>query len=228
MEYPKIATLFERNEDLSIDPTRLKRPVYGTIKEWDVTEKVDGTNIRVSFMPGAPAGVDTVGAELVAVPPAVYFNGRTDAAHIPGDLLQNLAKLFPVEKLAARFQTPVVLYGEGYGAGIKKVGNLYRPDKSFILFDVLVNGTWWVNTREVQEVAKSLEIDAVPYIGRWSLDHIIRMVKDGVISRLMPNAPSTQDTAEGIVARPIETLFDSRHERVILKRKTKDFQAWKR
>lgn len=35
-------------------------------------------------------------------------------------------------------------------------------------------------------------------------------------------------TAEGIVARPIETLFDKRMERVIIKLKTKDFMAGKR
>jgi hypothetical protein len=34
--------------------------------------------------------------------------------------------------------------------------------------------------------------------------------------------------AEGIVARPIETLFDKRMERVIIKLKTKDFIAGKR
>lgn len=220
MEFPKIQTLFDRNEDFSIDPTRLKHPVFGTIKEWDVTEKVDGTNIRVMYTPVCNLVLregDVVG------PAKVEFRGRTDAAQIPGDLITVLAKLFPVEKFTSQFQTPVVLYGEGYGAGIQKVGKLYRPDKSFVLFDVLVDGKWWLNTQQVRDVAKSLGCDVVPYLGRFSLDQIIEEVRNGVSSRLNDVCPS-----EGIVARPIETLFDSRHERVILKLKTKDFQAGKR
>lgn len=218
MEYPKIQTLFERNEDFSIDPTRLKRPVYGTIKEWDVTEKVDGTNIRVMFTPERNEGI-------ILYPATVKFGGRTNAAIIPGDLLQNLAKLFPVEKLAAKFQTPVVLYGEGYGKGIQKVGGLYRPDKSFILFDVLVDGKWWLSTSQVQDVALSLGCNVVPHLGRMTLDEIVGLVQRESWSDI----PATNlCPREGIVARPIETLFDSRHERVILKLKTSDFKAGKR
>jgi hypothetical protein len=224
MEYPKINTLFERNEDFSIDPTRLKHPVYWTIKEWDVTEKVDGTNIRVIYDPGRTATGPEVDCwdQQLGIEPSVRFAGRTDAANTPGDLLQNLAKLFPVEKFTAQFQAPVVLYGEGYGAGIQKVGKFYRPDKSFILFDVLVDGKWWLDTKAVQEVAKSLECDVVPYYGRFTLDQIIDMVRTGKKSCL------GDLEQEGIVARPLETLFDSRHERVILKLKTKDFVAGKR
>lgn len=227
IEYSKIDTLFERDPTtFVVDPTKLKHPVFGMFKEWDVTEKVDGTNIRVDFLPGAPAGIDTVGAELVPVPPVVYFNGRTNNAKTPEDLLANLAKMFPAEKFTPHFQTPVTLYGEGYGAGIQKCGGGYRGDKSFILFDVLVDGKWWLNTKQVQEVAKSLDIRVVPFLGRYSLDEIITMCQQGMPS-MIPGCAEGQ-RSEGIVARPIETLFDSRGNRVILKLKTKDFVAGKR
>ena len=220
MEYPKIETLFERDkETFVVNPTKLKKPVFGTISEWDVTEKVDGTNIRVMYYPKVV--VDFGGP--ITTPASVRFAGRSDNAQIPGDLLAYLQKTFTVELLSQHFQTPVVLYGEGYGAGIQKVGKLYRPDKSFILFDVLVDGQWWLDTMKVREIANSLGIDVVPYLGRFSLERIIDEVRNGVSSRLCDSCPS-----EGIVARPIETLFDSRHERVILKLKTKDFVAGKR
>jgi len=223
MEYPKIQTLFERNEDFSIDPTRLRRPVFGTISEWDVTEKVDGTNIRVIFTPEGFPGENFTDAR----PATVQFRGRTDAAILPKDLYQTLQDLFSVELLASQFQTPVVLYGEGYGAGIQKVGRLYRPDKSFILFDVLIDGQWWLNTEKVREVASQLGCDVVPYLGRMSLDAIIGMVRrDGWSDLVTGTAPLCP--REGVVARPIDTLFDSRHERVILKLKTSDFKAGKR
>lgn len=215
-EYTKIDTLFERNVDFTVNPDKLKKPVFATISQWDVTEKVDGTNIRVMFEPALDDGEKGRDA-------SVRFGGRTDNANTPGDLLQNLAKMFPVEKMAEHFQTSITLYGEGYGAGIQKVGKLYRPDKSFILFDVLIDNKWWMDTMQVREIAGILGIDVVPYFGRMTLPAIINLVEGSFQSELNVDCP-----AEGIVARPIETLFDKRHERVILKLKTKDFVPGKR
>ena len=49
-EYPKIDTLFERDSaSFVVDPAKLKASVLATISEWDVTEKIDGTNIRVTL-----------------------------------------------------------------------------------------------------------------------------------------------------------------------------------
>lgn len=48
MEYPKILTLFDRKEDFSVNVESLKAPVLATISAWDVTEKIDGMNIRRS------------------------------------------------------------------------------------------------------------------------------------------------------------------------------------
>ena len=44
VEYHKIDTLFERDENFVVDTGKLKQPVLGTISQWDVTEKIDGTN----------------------------------------------------------------------------------------------------------------------------------------------------------------------------------------
>jgi len=220
-EYPKIQTLFERNpETFVVDHSKLKHPVFGTISEWDVTEKVDGTNIRVMFDPMIVAE----DSPYTSPGPIVSFNGRTDNAQIPGDLVQYLIKTF-TPKLFTCFDTPVVLYGEGYGAGIQKVGKQYHLDKSFILFDILIDNQWWLNDSQMRAVAANLGIQAVPYLGRWTLPEIINNVQAGFLSTCSANPTLL---AEGIVARPVETLFDKRHERVILKLKTKDFVAGKR
>lgn len=54
MIYPKIETLFERNPNFTVDPLKLKSPVLGCINPWEVTEKIDGTNIRVFFPSWGP------------------------------------------------------------------------------------------------------------------------------------------------------------------------------
>lgn len=210
-EYHKIETLFERDEKtFVVKPDQLKSSVLATISSWDVTEKIDGTNIRVML--------DENGE--------VTFGGRTDNAQLQTDLLQKLYKMFPADKLKEVFwlegkPTNAILYGEGYGAGIQK-GGVYRPDKSFILFDVLVANQWWLDWDNVKDVAAKLNLDVVPYLGRMTLDQIIELVKSPFQSKI------GTAVSEGIVARPIEPLFDKRGKRIIIKLKTKDFAAGKR
>ena len=210
MEYHKINTLFERGEDFRVDETKLKSPVIGTIKEWDVTEKIDGTNVRV----------------MLSETGEFKVNGRTDNAQMPGDLVMKLVNQFTVEKMKSAFwlndqPVSVVLYGEGYGAGIQK-GIAYRADKAFILFDVLVAGKFWLDHAAVDDVAAKLGCDVVPYLGRMTMEQIIDLVRTPFLSKIGTGM------AEGIVARPIETLFDKRGERLIIKLKTRDFVGGKR
>jgi hypothetical protein len=211
IEYPKIDTLFERDEKtFVVNPEQLKSPVLGTISSWDVTEKIDGTNIQVK--------IDEAGE--------VTFGGRTANAQLQADLLQKLYKMFPAEKMKEVFwlegePTEAILYGEGYGAGIQN-GGAYRQDKSFILYDVFVGNQWWLDWENVKDVAAKLGVDTVPYLGRMTLAEIVAEVRQPFYSKI------GTATAEGIVARPIEPLFDKRGKRIIIKLKTKDFIAGKR
>lgn len=211
-EYHKIETLFERDAStFVVDPAKLKASVLGTIREWDVTEKIDGANIRV----------------MLSKDGAVSFGGRTDAALIPADLVQYLIRTFQPDALKSALglndAEPVdaVLYGEGYGPGIRK-GGLYRKDKAFILFDVLIGGQWWLSRTSVADIGAKLGIDIVPYLGRMTLDQIVDMVRNPFPSKI------GTAMAEGVVARPIEALFDKWMKRIIVKLKTKDFVAGRR
>lgn len=208
--YHKIETLFERDpETFVVNPRRLKSPVLATISEWDVTEKIDGTNIRV----------------MLSADGEVQFGGRSDNAQLPTDLLLKLMQMFPAERMKQALwindPVPAVLYGEGYGAGIQKGGS-YRQDKSFILYDVLIDGKWWLDKEAIDDVASKLGCDVVPYLGRMTLDEIVSLVRNPFASCI------GSGMAEGIVARPIETLFDKKMARVIIKLKTKDFVVGKR
>lgn len=209
-EYHKIDTLFERDEAFVVNPNILKSSVLATIREWDVTEKIDGTNTRV----------------MLAANGEVSFGGRTDNSQIPADLIQYLIRTFDREGMQSVLwldgePQEVVLYGEGYGAGIQKGGS-YRPDKAFILFDVLIAGKWWLGREAVEQTAADLGIEAVPYLGRMTLEQIVEHVREPFTSKI------GTAIAEGVVARPIETLFDKHMRRVIIKLKTKDFKPGKR
>lgn len=205
-EYHKIETLYERDEKtFHLKPELiLKNPTYGLLKVWQFTEKIDGTNIRCIW--------DHTTGKLT-------FGGKTDNAQIHADLVRYLYENIPVENVRQVFpDVSAVIYGEGYGAGIQKGGD-YSDKKQFIVFDVLVDGKWWLNWENVCDVAAKLHLDTVPFIGEMSLEAATEMVRAGFPSRL--NGGKAK--AEGLVGRPAETLFDKKGARLIVKLKTKDF-----
>jgi hypothetical protein len=78
---------------------------------------------------------------------------------------------------------PAVVYGEGYGAGIQGGGD-YSPTKQFIVFDVLVDGKWWLSDANMRDVADKMGLNAVPFIGEMALESATLMVQAGFRSRL--------------------------------------------
>jgi hypothetical protein len=210
-EYGRIDTLFARDEHFALTD-QLRNPVIGELKHWVVTEKIDGTNIRV----------------CLTAEDEVLVGGRTDRAQIPGDLAAYLYRTFTPEVMKGlrRDDDPIqiCLYGEGYGAGIQKGGGLYRKDKGFILFDVRIDDRWWLSDDAVTDIAVQLDIPRAPILGSWTLDHIVSAVREGIPSE----TAETARMAEGIVARPVMPLYDHRGNRLIIKLKTHDFEIAKR
>ncbi len=203
MEYPKIETLYERDMNtFKVRPGVLKNPVYGLIKTWQWTEKIDGTNIRCIFKGGQ-----------------LTFGGKTDNAQIHADLVKWLYENVCLDRMCEIFPgADAVIYGEGYGAGIQK-GGLYSPTKKLIVFDVLVGGKWWLNWENTCDVADKLGLETVPFVGEMTLEAATQLVRDGFKSRL----GTGEMAAEGLVGRTLETLFDKKGARLIVKLKTKDF-----
>jgi ATP-dependent RNA circularization protein (DNA/RNA ligase family) len=208
-KYGKIETLYER--DLSTFKVRvgeLKNRTYSLLKTWYWTEKVDGTNIRCIWQDGK-----------------VVFGGKTDNAQIHADLIKWLYENVSPEKLREAFpdvapECETVIYGEGFGAGIQKGGGDYSPIKKIIVFDVLIDGKWWLSYKNVCDVARKLGLDVVPSFGEMTLEDATEFVRQGFKSKCAINVSKD---AEGLVGRPLETLFDKKGHRLITKLKTKDF-----
>lgn len=204
MEYHKIETLYERDEKTFKVTGVIRNRTYSLLKTWHWTEKIDGTNIRAIW--NHETGKLT-------------FGGKTNNAQIHADLVRHLYENLPVENVRAVFpDVPAVIYGEGYGAGIQKGGD-YSATKKFIVFDVLVDGKWWLSWDNVLDVAAKLHLETVPEFGEMPLEQASEMVRAGFQSKL--NGGKMK--AEGLVGRPLETLFDKKGARLIVKLKTKDF-----
>ena len=211
--YPKIPTVWLRDPDTKnrfLLESQYATPEldYLALCRWEFTEKIDGTNIRIR--PADPT-------EPVGVQNGLEVHGRTDAAQVPPHLLAAIRALEIERNWAATFdREPATLYGEGYGPKIQK-GEKYADQPGFILFDVRV-GDWWLQQRDVEAIAEELGIRSVPTIGRGSLLDAVeqcRMGFESTFGRFM---------AEGIVAKPMNQLFNREGERIITKVKCRDFR----
>ena len=233
IEYGKIETLYERDkETFKVIPGKVRLPEAELIKRWLVTEKIDGTNIRVIIETGgvvtsiAAGAIGMLGATL---PTKVEFRGRTDKVQVPPFLLAKLAEMLPPERCGSAFDDfmEVILYGEGYGARIQKGGGNYREGVSFRLFDVAVLNApsgqwWWLEWENVQDVARKLGIETVPILGIESLDFAAGGVGD--FSRVAAQENDNVSLqVEGIVARTDPMLFRRNGQRLMWKLKSKDF-----
>ena len=210
-EYIKIETPFNRKvngtKKLIEGDWRNETLEYLKDNKFICTEKVDGTNISIVWDGHK-----------------VTFNGRTERAQIPANLMNKLIELFSGETNEQLFEQkfgemPVILYGEGYGTKIQN-GGLYRDDVSFILFDVyLPDDNIWLKRESVEDIAKAFNIDVVPIILTGTLQEAISFVKAKPTSRV----GKCQAPMEGLVCRPVVELYDRMGRRVIVKVKVRDF-----
>lgn len=206
-EYNKIDTLYIRDIDgtkkLIEGLFRSKAVEFCKDLTWQFTEKIDGTNIRVMWDGHK-----------------VTYGGRTERASIPAHLMNKLIELFGSEETEQLLEQifgekEVIFFGEGYGAKIQN-GGLYRPDVSFILFDVMINGNYQ-DRAMVEQAAKQFGLEIVPIVLEGTLQEGVDYVKSKPMSTI-GTAPM-----EGLVGRPKVELQDRCGNRLIVKIKARDF-----
>ena len=215
-KYCKIETLYVRDKETFKVTDEIRCPEFENIKKWLVTEKIDGTNVRVLY-------TDYGEQEY-----KIEFRGRTDKADMPPFLQKELERMFSHTKTLEIFNeaTNVCLYGEGYGARIQKGGGNYREGVSFRLCDVWIDG-WWLKWDDVVDVADKLAIRTVPRFGVRTLEEAIKCV--WMKSSLAKEENNRSDVdAEGIVVRSYPLMLFRSGNPIMWKLKKRDFVAGKR
>ena len=214
-KYHKIENIFQRETTGS---KKLMDGCYNDLTveylancKWVCTEKVDGTNIRV-YWNGY----------------GITFGGRTEKSDIPSHLLEKLTEMFlnpETEQLFEQMfgEKEVILFGEGYGNRIQKVGSLYREDVGFILFDIWVgteeNGCYLARENVVQ-IGSALGLEIVPIVYCGSLSGAVEYVKNKPLSVV----GGERVPMEGVVARPEIEIRARDGKRIIVKIKACDFE----
>lgn len=199
--------------------------------DWLWRAKIDGTNIRIIINRDEDGTL------------AAWFGGRTDRAETPQPLIRRLIHIFddPNRRKAMdecfnylKSDETIVLYGEGFGAGINKGGD-YGP-VDFILFDITVEGQW-LKQEAVEDIADRLDIQCVPIVGFGTINEAASMIDQmahGVPTGNVKFGSGWKEhrdmwpdkEPEGIVLAPRygANLFDRKGNRILTKLKLKDYR----
>ena len=214
-KYNKIYSPFERHTERErrnkLDFTQWtsqELKLLAGVPGWHVTEKVDGTNVRVHWDGHK-----------------VTYGGRTDAAQMPVHLVNALDMLFHEEIFEQTFGERVVtLFGEGFGPKIQKVGGLYSDKVGFALFDVYgEQGDYWFSPDAVRDIGLAMGIGKATVVGEdYTLYEVMKVVGKGFVSTYSGNT-CDQFFAEGLIARAPLGLRDRSKGRIMAKVKHVDF-----
>ncbi len=227
MLYPKIETLYERDPvTFKVIPGKFRNETYALINKWEWTEKIDGTNIWVSFgevsRPVNDIYHKVIYKDQDSTQYGVRYGGRTENAQIPKGVIEYLDATIDSKILYEIFgNKPVIIYGEGYGPKIQSGGG-YSSIQKFIVFDIKVCNHW-LKMSDIEDICFKLGLDVVPVIrSNASIEHAVELVKYGFTSSLA-SASDNIIQAEGLIGRTTIPLFDSKQRRLICKLKTCDF-----
>lgn len=197
------------------------RPTFGMVKNWVVTEKIDGMNMRIHANQNDE----------------FFIGGKTERAQIPNDLVENIEGLFGMDntdrsrnildalKEIGYDGYNVTLFGEGYGPGIQG-GAHYREDKGFILYDARFSKddgrSFYAPFSDVQEIGAALNIPVVRSFELQDATMIYNWMRETITGYDCEFEEGDGYECEGIVAYPLVPLYDSFGERIVFKLKIED------
>lgn len=173
---------------------------------WIWSEKLDGTNIRIYLNWNEALDVHETSVA-----------GRDDNSDVPKAILDWIEKWFEenLVTLPNMFSgTDVILYAEGVGTGIQKVGKNFG-EQHIKLFDVLINN-FYLNKESVKDIATKLNLDTVDtWVG--TIQEAIDKVKT------LPKSSFGDFVIEGYVGQPLVRLQNAHGDRIVTKIKVVDF-----
>lgn len=212
-KYEKFSSPFEKDEKFINKPELTQKLPKG---EYIVTEKIDGTNIRLIFTK-PEEGKER---EILVGSRKLILNQEDKSSKQYIDCIKevNLPKLAEYFK---NVNSTIIIYGEGYGAGVQK-GGIYSSIKNFRVFDIRI-GHAYQDWNYVEKVCIDNQLNIVPVVGTvkeinyhnclYELnEHKETLIKEG-----------TGGKSEGLVFKFNPVLLNKYGERLIFKVKHKDF-----
>ena len=189
-------TIWKRDpqKKFCIIPGSLAIPESYATAQWRITEKIDGTNIRIVW------------------DGQLRFFGRQAKSEIPPVLKKALHQIFDdkIPLFHDIFQNELtILFGEGFGGKISGgsiAGQKYRSHSGFILFDIWTKKSWY-SWEDLNSVAEKLSLPLVGSYGLLTLEEAVDLVKTKMRQGKIPSFFG-DFCPEGIVAtiEPLEVF----------------------
>lgn len=183
---------------------------------WILTEKIDGTNIRIIL-----TKLDDEGNRDIYVGSRKLILNLDDKQ---SKVYTDCIKEVNLNKLKEYFKdvnSTVIIYGEGYGAGIQK-GGIYSKEKNFRVFDIRI-GEAYQDFEYVQKVCVDNQLNLVPIIDEVEIISYVDCIAQ--LKQFQETLIKEGDGGkpEGIVYKFEPVLLNKYKERLIFKVKFKDF-----
>jgi len=187
---------------------------------WIKTEKVDGTNIRIILTKQTVV----IKREILIGSRKLILNTEDKGSKQYMDCLKEVN----LNKIAEYFKdvdSTVVIYGEGYGAGVQK-GGIYSKEKNFRVFDIRI-GEAYQNFEYVQKVCIDNQLNIVPIVGQAEEIGYLECLKSLKNFNETLIKEGDGGKPEGLVYKFEPVLLNKYKERLIFKVKFKDFNEFK-
>ena len=213
-KYAKFSSPFKKDEKFK---NMMDENQYLPEGRWIKTEKIDGTNIRIILT--KPDDINK--REILIGSRKLILNPDDKSSNIYYDCLKevNLNKL---NEYFDDINSTIIIYGEGYGAGIQK-GGKYSSKKNFRIFDIRI-GEAYQDYEYIKKVCIDNQLNIVPvlgvvrYIDYTSCVNDLKQFKETLLKEGSGGKP------EGIVYKFEPVLLNKYKERLIFKIKFKDFR----
>ena len=206
-EYQKIETLYKFDSVSKKYTHEFYNPIINYLKDcpWIVSEKIDGTNIRVHWDGHR-----------------VEWSGRTDASQLPKEVESLLQETFGESEIIFEQnfgEKEVYLFMECYGGKIQ--GGLYGGKERLIGFDVMIGDTY-LDKMVIKDIfdkfgVETVEFRVVPNL-QVAIDYVMNYAEPS------EHCDDKKNEIEGLVCVPAVRLYDHQGKRIIVKIKKKDLR----
>jgi hypothetical protein len=211
--YTKYSSPFKKDEKF-MNTTELSQKLPKG--RWIKTEKVDGTNIRIIL----DTQDENRERNFYIGSRKLILNQNDKSSNQFFDCLNDI-NIFKLIEYFKDVKQTIIIYGEGYGAGVQK-GGIYSPKKNFRVFDIRI-GNAYQDWEYIEKVCIDNQLNIVPVIGECEELNYEECIKS--LNEFQNTLINEGDGGkpEGVVYKFEPVLLNKYGERLIFKVKFKDF-----
>ena len=213
-KFVKFSSPFKKNDNFINTPKLSQELPKG---RWILTEKIDGTNIRIIITKPNEEGK----REIHIGSRKLILNQEDKGSKQYMDCLSEV-NTHKIKEYFKDVNSTIIIYGEGYGPGIQK-GGIYSKEKNFRVFDIRI-GEAYQDFEYVKKVCIDNQLNLVPILQEikevcyHDCRYYLNEFKETLIKEGSGGKP------EGFVMKFEPVLLNKYKKRLIFKIKFKDFK----